>query len=149
MSSTAQQFDFHGSKEEVLELLKNIGSAGLRIDFKSALPTESGLVKVSLHHRMNAFSYGDNIDIDLYSNEDGTCHMNIVSSNFALISYGVHSKNITAIAKYIMGSLAKAHPPVSKEEAMNNILKLKQLLDAGVISQEEFDTKKAEYMKSL
>ena len=115
MASIVQQFDFEVSQEEVLGLLKDAGSAGLRIDFKSVIPSNSELVKVRLHHRMSAMTWGENIDIDLFSNADGTCHMNIVSSNSAMNNIGgCNSRNITAIARYIRDSIKKTHPNYPK-----------------------------------
>lgn len=149
MSSTAQQFDFQAPKEQVLEILQNIAQAGLRIDYVGTKELPGEGIRVNLHHRTTAMSWGDNIVIDLLSNEDGSTHMNIVSSNSNLYTFGLHSKNISAIAQYIKREIGKINPSQSKIDAMNELAQLKKLLDLGVINEEEFQSKKEKLLKLL
>lgn len=149
MSSTAQQFDFPVSKGELVSILQKIGQAGLRIDYVGMEELCNQVTRIHLHHRMSALTYGDKIAIDLLDNEDGSVHMNIVSSNIGAFTYGVHSKNISAIAQYIEREIKKSYPRPSKLDAMGELAKLKKLLDAGIINDEEFQAKKEKLMKLL
>jgi len=38
---------------------------------------------------------------------------------------------------------------ISRDEAMQKLKEIKELLDMGILTQEEFDAKKQEYMKFL
>ena len=119
MSSTAQQFDFQAPKEQVLGILKNIAQAGLRIDYVGTKELPGPVTRVNLHHRMTAMTWGDSIAIDLLSNEDGSTHMNIVSSNSNAFTFGLHSKNISAIAQYVKREIEKSSPCQSKTRWAN------------------------------
>lgn len=144
MSQTAQQFDFQISKEELVDILTHIEKGGLRIEFKGAEEVEGGITRLTLRHGMTAFIWGDKIVADVTANPDSSSHMNIVSSNSNTFSYGLHSKNISAIAQYIQKEISRKHysPPTSKTDPMDELLKLKKLLDAGIIIEEEFQQKK-------
>ena len=62
-----------------------------------------------------------------------------------------------AMAQQIMGGMAASTPPVVQAQAVPvpeqgaaaKIMELKSLLDAGAITQEEFDQKKAELLESM
>ena len=149
MSSTAQQFDFQAPKEQVLGILKNIAQAGLRIDYVGTKELPGPVTRVNLHHRMTAMTWGDSIAIYLLSNEVGSTHMNIVSSNSNAFTFGLHSKNISAIAQYVKREIEKSSPRQSKADAMGELARLKKLLDLGVISEEEFQSKKEKLLKLL
>ena len=149
MSSTAQQFEFQTNKDRLLYILRNIRQAGLRIDYVGSKELANQTTRVSLHHRATAFTYGDKITIDLISNEDGSTHMNIISSNSNLYTFGLHSKNISAIAQYIQKEIEKSAPLQPKKDAMNDLAKLKKLLDAGIISEEEFQSKKEKLLEMI
>ena len=116
MSQTAQQFDFQISKEELVDILTHIEKGGLRIEFKGAEEVEGGITRLTLRHGMTAFIWGDKIVADVTANPDGSSHMNIVSSNSNTFSYGLHSKNISAIAQYIQKEISRKHyaPPPRK-----------------------------------
>lgn len=150
MSQTAQQFDFQISKEELVDILTHIEKGGLRIEFKGAEEVEGGITRLTLRHGMTAFTWGDKIVADVTANPDGSSHMNIVSSNSNYVSYGLNSKNISAIAQYIQKEISRRHDsPTSKTDAMDELIKLKKLLDAGIISEEEFQQKKEKLLRLI
>lgn len=110
---------------------------------------------------VSAFSWGENLTVTMKANQNGTTEITIVSAPKTgtmfggLTDMGKNRKNIDLVLKHLSFCLESKerivptninHSTSSNSSALDEIKKLKELLDMGAITQEEFDIKKKEIL---
>lgn len=120
--------------------------------------------KVSL----SAFSWGEKMEIQTKCNSDGTTTLNILSTSKTgvqgnLVDFGKNRKNIEEfitllsknLEKYDKVLIAKESSSTRNQQmncqnnAIQQIKQLKELLDIGAITNEEFEEKKRELLDKI
>lgn len=108
---------------------------------------------------VSAFSWGEKMTVSMKSNADGTTEIEVMSTPKTgvmfggMLDMGKNRKNINKIFEQISKALEQknktipnTNSKIDNSSPLEEIKKLKELLDMGAITQEEFDAKKKELL---
>ena len=102
-------------------------------------------------------SYGEDVTINVGESFDGKAEISLLciprNNNYQPANLAKARKNFNAISEQISDAVSKCRPLEKKEKkesvttsAASQIMEFKQLLDAGVITEEEFNKKKQQLL---
>lgn len=113
-----------------------------------------GTIRANVPPTFTSTTWGDNLTVTISPRDDGaTMIVNSSSKVMMLLANSQQVKNVDAFVAAFTAEITKykkitktEKPSAPAESAADEILKFKQLMDAGVITEEEFAAKKAQLL---
>lgn len=131
-----------------------------RVTIKTA-NRDAGVIQLNVSPAMTSFTLGDIVTVTLSANADGTTKMTIVSTAKvpSILAPVQQNKNIQSLVNAFTEEISAYSPisppaktppsPVAMRSPKERLASLSELHDAGVISDEEYEQKRADILASL